>query len=273
MINDLARNVAGIGSLGLTLLRLWRVEVTEQECRYPAGHWPGHVLIRTLTGEGRLAYLDGRERALVPGSVVIADGMKIVRHGCAKGPWRYWFFHFLPASQESVPYALDELLDLPPLAGEEEQMRLIQEDLRNGSPARAMLASTRFAQLLCLWNSAWQGGMPQEPGRRAMERITRRMQDKLAHSWRVAEMAAEAKLPPREFRRQFERVFACSPKVYYDNLRLEHARELLRQRWKNLKQVAAELGYSSPFHLSRAYKKHFGVPPAHDRVRTPQKFG
>jgi transcriptional regulator GlxA family with amidase domain len=66
----------------------------------------------------------------------------------------------------------------------------------------------------------------------------------------------------RAFRSAFQAVMDWSPKRYFDRLRLEKAAELLRQNRYSIAEIADLLGYSSPFHFSRAFRELFGVPPS-----------
>lgn len=69
----------------------------------------------------------------------------------------------------------------------------------------------------------------------------------------------------RAFRNAFEEVMDWSPKRYFDRLRLEKAAEMLRQNRMSVGEVAEALGYSSPFHLSRAFRELFGFRPRRTR--------
>ena len=80
-------------------------------------------------------------------------------------------------------------------------------------------------------------------------------------------------MPPEitRFGWRFRQVFAAltgqAPKRFYDGLRLEYGRGLLRLGIHKVADVAERLGFSSPFHFSRAFKKHFGKPPSEFRPK------
>ena len=65
--------------------------------------------------------------------------------------------------------------------------------------------------------------------------------------------------------RQLERLFAkhlgTSPGKYYLSLRLERARQVLRQTELSVAEVSVLCGFVSPSHFSRSYKAAFGVTP------------
>lgn len=69
------------------------------------------------------------------------------------------------------------------------------------------------------------------------------------------------------FRREFKTATGLSPGQYLRRLRLEKARRLLGTTPLSLKELAEQLGYSSEFHLSAAFKRQFGVAPGRWRAR------
>jgi len=71
----------------------------------------------------------------------------------------------------------------------------------------------------------------------------------------------------RLFRDAFRDSTGESPKRFYDSLRLTMAHDLLRLGIHTVSEVAARLGYSSAFHLSKAYKQRFKIPPSRDIAR------
>ena len=70
-------------------------------------------------------------------------------------------------------------------------------------------------------------------------------------------------------RRQLERLFRLhlndTPSNFYLGLRLEKARQLLRQSDMSVLEVGLACGFESPSYFSRSYKAHFGVTPSEDR--------
>lgn len=72
-------------------------------------------------------------------------------------------------------------------------------------------------------------------------------------------------------RRQLERLFKQHldkvPSQYYLELRLNRARQMLRQTSKSIIQIGLSCGFSSGPHFSSAYRNHFGLTPREDRQR------
>lgn len=68
--------------------------------------------------------------------------------------------------------------------------------------------------------------------------------------------------------RQMERLFAkhlgLSPKRYYLQMRLDKARELLRQTSLSVTEICVACGFRSPSHFSKSYRAAFNVAPSQE---------
>lgn len=64
--------------------------------------------------------------------------------------------------------------------------------------------------------------------------------------------------------RQFKQLYKLSPSEYLFTKRMEYAAAALRKGME-IGQVAEKLGYSTAYNFSRAFKKHFGIPPGQYR--------
>ena len=58
----------------------------------------------------------------------------------------------------------------------------------------------------------------------------------------------------RGLHKMFVNITGTTPKKYYDQLRMEYARELLRSGQYNVTQTSVLLKYSSAFSFSTAFK-------------------
>ena len=66
------------------------------------------------------------------------------------------------------------------------------------------------------------------------------------------------------------RVRAATGRTFIEYLhlcRLDQARQLLESTELNISQVAARVGFSTPQHFSRVFRKHMGWPPARYRLQ------
>ena len=99
------------------------------------------------------------------------------------------------------------------------------------------------------------------------ERISRAllvMEQNLARRVTIAKIAAKLKMSSRQLERLFKEKLGTSPQVAYLNLRLKHARWMLRTNL-NLASIAADTGFADGAHLSKSFKATFGVNPSDAR--------
>jgi AraC family transcriptional regulator len=59
----------------------------------------------------------------------------------------------------------------------------------------------------------------------------------------------------------FQASTGMPPHRYLLQLRIERARELMREKEMSLIDIAAECGFSSHSHMSRAFRQFMGVTP------------
>ncbi|HSI10260.1 MAG TPA: AraC family transcriptional regulator [Rariglobus sp.] len=104
-----------------------------------------------------------------------------------------------------------------------------------------------------------------EPGtrlERAVKAAERMLADRLDEPPSMPALARKLGVNYASFRREFARRVGMAPRQYLMRLRLERAQRLIGTTPFTLEAIAEQLGFSSAFHLSAAFKKRFGVSPA-----------
>lgn len=81
----------------------------------------------------------------------------------------------------------------------------------------------------------------------------------------IVEIADRCGVSQRQLERLFSERLDASPTGYYLRIRLERARELLRETGRSVLEVALACGFGSCASLSRAYSRHYGMPPSRHR--------
>jgi AraC-like DNA-binding protein len=97
--------------------------------------------------------------------------------------------------------------------------------------------------------------------------IIEKIRKNLNHDWTVEEMAIFTELSESHFQKLFKSETGMSPKAYLKNLRLEKARELLENGFKQIKQIGYEIGLTNDSHFARDFKRTFGMTPSDYRAR------
>jgi transcriptional regulator GlxA family with amidase domain len=60
----------------------------------------------------------------------------------------------------------------------------------------------------------------------------------------------------------FQRSLGVAPARFYQNLRLDHARNLLTETDLSLFDIAAACGFNCKSYFAKAFKRRFGRPPS-----------
>ena len=87
------------------------------------------------------------------------------------------------------------------------------------------------------------------------------MHEDAAHSWTVPELAAISGLSRAAFARVFRDALGQAPLQYLTEWRMTLARDHLRADELSLANIAATVGYGSPYAFAAAFRRHHGIPP------------
>lgn len=102
-----------------------------------------------------------------------------------------------------------------------------------------------------------RGGLSSTVRRRVLELMDARADDNLT----LSELADEAGLSLTHFARAFKESVGRAPHQHLMTVRLERARRLLESPHTALSDVAARAGFADQAHLTRLFKRQFGVTP------------
>lgn len=101
-----------------------------------------------------------------------------------------------------------------------------------------------------------------------LRKIVALMAENLDEPFSAVDLAREAGLSVRQVERLFLRHLSMTPGRYYMRLRLERARELLRQTNLPILDVAIATGFTSHSYFAQSYRLQFGRPPSEERRTT-----
>ena len=97
-------------------------------------------------------------------------------------------------------------------------------------------------------------------------RVLRRMESSIEAPQPRVELAGLAGVSVRQLERLFQRHLGHGIHKQYRSMRLDRARQLLRETALPVLDVAVATGFTSPSQFSRAYKRAFGEPPSRTRL-------
>lgn len=251
-----------------------------------AAHQPGHAspvwradenvwnigytfsgTVREILSEGETWEQPHDFMLIKPGGI---HGWEVPRD--AKEPWRVVWFVFV-AKPDWLP-----LLNLPeefpkfcrlPLAGRKNDARirgaLLQAHRFVCSPDGQALAMNAIERAL-LWlqlEFTDSSARFDQRVRTAMELFSRR----LANPPALTEAASACGLSVSRLGELFLETTGQSPRVWLEQARLKHARDLIVTTALPVKLVATACGYSDQRHFATRFRKFFGLTPTHFRER------
>ena len=76
------------------------------------------------------------------------------------------------------------------------------------------------------------------------------------------DVSKELQLSPYYFSKLFKKRTGKNFIEYLTDVRMEKAKELLRNSNKSMKEICLEIGYTDPNYFSRTFKKNVGVTPS-----------
>ena len=140
----------------------------------------------------------------------------------------------------------------------------------------------RFARKVSDWfmhTDIRPAGGPQRAGlaerygtnRRAVLAAIEAMENHIADPLPLAGLGRIAGVSARHLNRQFGAGLGRSAAAFYRDLRLDKAREFLRQTDLPVLEIAIATGFSGAAHFATAYRKRFGEAPSRHRLEAPRK--
>jgi len=130
--------------------------------------------------------------------------------------------------------------------------------------------STHALGVLSLLRQGQPGRVEDKPVAVAVAKAKHWMEDGSNETLSIPELAEKLGVAYSYFRREFRQRTGFSPQQYQLRMRLQRAQRLLGSTDQSIKQIADRLGFSSPYHLSTAFKAQFGSSPAHWRQQRVQ---
>jgi len=214
--------------------------------------------------EIRLAGSAGRTVALVgPGSTWQVDAQTAAPHG--PHAERAWMCLASPVWRSAVPptpRGLALVSERGPFTRYEEQLATLHHELMDtrGAFRRGLCSSLFHALAAEIVLNASGFGRPSYT-RNDVLRLCGEIRGEPARRFRLSELAAMARLSPRQLRRVFVSEVGMTPKEFEIESRMAHAEFLLANQGLKVREVAEACGYSDPFLFSRQFKQCRGRSP------------
>lgn len=149
----------------------------------------------------------------------------------------------------SLALALKAELELPQIGG-----KLYVEAIAQTLTVHLLRNYTANQTAFCVSKNS---GLPQYKLQQAVDYIN----DLLDRDLSLADLAALVQMSPFHFARLFKESTGFAPHQFVIRCRVERAKELLIQGKLGIADIATEVGFSNQSHLTRHFKRIFGVTP------------
>ncbi|MCW7541760.1 AraC family transcriptional regulator [Aquabacterium sp. A7-Y] len=146
-------------------------------------------------------------------------------------------------------------------------VQLVGDESRAERPARDVVLARLLEVLLieALRSTASRApspGLARGLANPQLATALRRMHERPAHPWTVAELAKEAAMSRSAFFERFSRAVGLAPMEYLLAWRMALAKQLLQKKELPIADIAERVGYSSASTFGVAFTRHVGMPPA-----------
>jgi AraC-like DNA-binding protein len=217
-------------------------------------------------GRGELM-LQGKRCRLVPGTL-FSYGPRI-RHHITTAPGQPLVKYFVDFAGSGAARLL-RTIGLPPgsaaqTAAPAEVMPIFDELIRNGARNSGQSPDICAAMLEALLYKLAETRVPlgsvESAAFETFQRCVRTLERDALHIESLQELSARCLVDQAYLCRLFKRFDHESPYRRLLRLKMSHAAARMQTPGTLVKEVAAELGFTDPYHFSRAFKSVFGVSP------------
>ena len=194
---------------------------------------------------------------------------------------RHMYIHAVPSSIEVAsnsslvpPAQGDSLFSCPSLVhcAAAPQIRQNMQEmifaLLSHSPERDIRLSLLFSLLLCELSEFTISTEPQTSPDPMVDSVMRRIHSTPQHFFSAQEIAADYHICNRTLNNHFLKSCGKTFPVFQMDTKLQMVQQfLLEQPYTKLFEVAVNYGFYDEFHLSKAFKKKYGISPSRYRQR------
>ena len=234
--------------------------------RVPAGkgdsihkNRPSHGLVLNIDGEKNYCFSDGQ--------TIIVKSYELLylpKHS------NYEVVAPIPGDCYAINFDLDEDITFPPFAiyikNHSQMLEYFKKakkawDVKTGGyiyKCKANIYSI-ISELIDSYCADYIPSDKQKKIQSAVEYIHRHYLEEIVSIDKLADMCG---ITTVYFRKIFKNYYGVSPLKYINNLKLNHAKELIDSRLYSVTEAAFQSGYSDISYFSREFKKNIGMSPS-----------
>ncbi|HEX4251770.1 MAG TPA: AraC family transcriptional regulator [Pseudonocardia sp.] len=143
--------------------------------------------------------------------------------------------------------------------------------LGSGATLRALL-DLILIQILRQWHEQNSTSGWPEVAHLGIAAALREIHENPHRQWTVGRLSEVAGMPRTAFSRLFTHVVGRPPMSYLTDWRLSRAAQLLHETSASLAKIAPQVGYSTEFAFSAAFRREYGVSPGRFRATAHTRY-
>ena len=226
-------------------------------------------------GEGELVY-EGKKYELISGDVVFIDCRKAYSHSTGSNPnaelWSLRWCHFYGPSMPAIYAKYCERGGQPVIRGADvSQYSTILTDIytlaSSSDYIRDMRINGKLNDLLTLlMESSWhQGNSTNAPKKMDISSVKSFLDEHYSEKLSLESVASHFFIDKHYLARLFKEQYGVTLVTYLQQVRITHAKRMLRFTDKSIEEIGLECGIGELNYFSRVFKKLEGVSPSEFR--------
>ncbi len=230
--------------------------------------FPFYSLVYVIKGQGRYTDEKGKHYALTPGCVF--QRRPRVMHTTVVNPDSDWQEYYLDCNEELYEHLCSIALidrdvsvydyDLCPNV--QSSIESLMERLQNAKEDEVMDAYLAYLSIVrTLLTPRTTSLLPDDMVTQSLTDFEIRYMTRFD----LKLYCSEKGWGYEKFRKEFKKHLGVSPRDYLIRKRMDEACRLLRSTSKRISEIAAELGYTSPYEFSNQFSRTFNIAPKHYR--------
>ncbi|MBR6326712.1 MAG: AraC family transcriptional regulator [Lachnospiraceae bacterium] len=230
-----------------------------------------YLFFCVTSGEGILSY-QGKSYALQPGDCVFVDCRQPYSHQTSESLWSLSWVHFSGGSALGIYEKYLERGGQPCFRPEDQKpftdlLAYLQQVAGSQDYIRDMRLHEGLTRLLTLlMEQSWHPEHQELDGKKKeLASVKHYLQGHYTQKITLDDLSARFYINKYYLTRIFREYFGCSINQYLQELRITHAKELLRFSDKSMEEIGYECGIGAPYYFSRLFRKVEGISPSEYR--------
>lgn len=259
----------------------WHVDL---RAAYQLNHYPGwsltslentgHTLALIQSGTCDVTIGSDAHQLQAGSALYLAPGASLSVRS-SQGMEAFWFYFEAATRSGGVLEPLNQLPwpvhfpALPDPARWYAMARRVEQHWVHPWPESTLLCQAAFLEMLAnlCARAEEQLNSPGDVASEAALQAKRWIEARVSEPINLDDIARSVSMSKYHLLRVFRDAFGMPPLQYHRQLRLDHARRLLRLQHLTVREVAARVGYDSTTAFTRAFKREYGLTPSDEQGR------